>query len=124
MAWFKPPNTVYTFIEMMDPSTYLHKPMSIETLKHRFLQNLQILIKLMSNLSCDLFQRVHRIFDLIEVLGAKWFQISERRFVDTPLADSNFRKVSRRMFVEFDPEKDPEPLYLREGILKQLSQGE
>ena len=41
----------------------------------------------------------------------------ERRFVDTPLSDSDFRKVSPRMFVEFDPEKDPEPLFFREGIL-------
>ena len=101
----------------MDPSTCLHKLMSNETLKHGVLRNLQILIKLMSNLSCDLFRRVHRNFDLIEVLGGNCFKISERRFADTPLFDSDFRKVSPRMFVEFDPEKDPEPLYFRECIL-------
>ena len=117
MVYVKPPNAVYTFIEMMDPSTYLHKIMSNETLKHGILRNLQILIKLMCNPSCDLFPREHRNFDLIEVLGGKCFKISERRFLDTPLADSDFRKVSLRMFVEFDPEKDPEPIYFREGIL-------
>ena len=117
MVYVKPPKATYTFIEMMDPSTYLHKLMSNETLKHGVLRNLQILIKLMSNPSCDLFPRVHRNFDLIEVLGGKCFKISERRFIDTPLSDSDFRKVSPRMFVEFDPEKDPEPLYFREGIL-------
>ena len=70
----------------------------------------------MSNPSCDLFPRVHRNFDLIEVLGGECFTISERRFVDTPLSDSDLRKVFPRMFVEFDPEKDPEPLSFREGI--------
>ena len=111
MVYVKPPKAAYTFIEMMDPITYLHKLMSNETLKQGVLRNLQILIKLMSNPSCDLFPRVHRNFDLIEVLGRKCFKISERRFIDTPLSDSDFRKVSPRMSVEFDPEKDPEPLY-------------
>ena len=65
----------------------------------------------MSNPSCDLFPRVHHNFDLIEVLGGKSFKVSDRRFIDTPLSDSDFRKVSPRISVEFDPEKDPEPLY-------------
>ena len=107
----KAPKVAYTFIEMMDPSTHLHKLMSNETLKHGILRNLQILIKLMSNPSCDLLSRVHRNFDLIKVLGRKCFKISERGFVDTPLADSDFRKVSPKISVEFDTEKDPEPLY-------------
>ena len=96
---------------------YLHKFMSNETLKHGVLRNLQILVKLMSNPSCDLFPRVHRNFYLTEVLGGKCFKISERRFVDTPLSDSDCRKISTRMFVEFDPEKNPEPFYFREDIL-------
>ena len=35
MVYVKPPKAAYTFIEMMDPSTNLHKLMSNETLKHR-----------------------------------------------------------------------------------------
>ena len=95
MVYVKPPKAAYTFIEMMDPSMYPHKLMPNETLKQGILRNLQILRKLMSNPLCDLFPRVHRNFDLIEVLGGKCFKISKRRFVDTPLADSDFRKVCR-----------------------------
>ena len=124
MVYVKPPKAAYTFFEMLDSSTYLHKLMSNETLKHGVLRNLQILIKLMSNPSCDLFPRLHRIFDLIEVPMGKCFKILERRFVDTPLSDSDFRKVSLRTFVEFDPKKDPEPLYFREGILKSFPREE
>ena len=117
MVYVKPPKAAYTFIEMMDPSTYLNKLLSNETLKHGVLRNLQILIKLMSNSFFDVFARVHGNFDLIVILRGKCFKISERLFVDNRLSDSEFKKVSPRMFVEFDPEKDPEPLYFREGIL-------
>ena len=51
------------------------------------------------------------------MLGGKCFKISERRFIDTPLKEEDFQKVSPRMFIEYNPDVEPEPLYFREGIL-------
>ena len=71
----------------------------------------------MSNTACDLFSKISRNLDLIEVLGGKCFKISGRRFIDTPLKEEDFQKVSQRMFIEYSPEVGPEPLYFKEGIL-------
>ena len=70
----------------------------------------------MSNTACDLFPKISRNLDLIEELGGKCFKISERRFIDTLLKE-DFQKLSSRMFIEYNPDVEPEPLYLKEGIL-------
>ena len=122
--YVKLPQTSFTFVEMTDPNTYLHKLMSNETLKHGILRNLTMLVKLMSSTACDLFPKISRNLDLIEVLGGKCFKISERRFIDTPLKEGDFQKLSARMFVEYNPDVEPEPLYFKEGILNSFPEEE
>ena len=90
MVYVKPPQASFTFVKMTDPNTYLHKLMPNETLKHGILRNLTMLVKLMSNIACDLFPKISRNLDLIEVLEGKRFKISERRFIDTPLKEGDF----------------------------------
>ena len=124
MVYVKLPQESFTFVEMTDPNTYLHKLMSNETLKHGILRNLTMLVKLMSNTACDLFPKISRNLDLIEVLGGKCFKISERRFIDTPLKEGDFQKLSPRMFVEYNPDVQPEPLYFKEGILNSFPEEE
>ena len=124
MVYVKPPQASFTFVEMTDPNTYLYKLMSNETLKHGILRNLTMLVKLMSNTACDLFPKISRNLDLIEVLGGKCFKISERRFIDTPLKEGDFQKLSPRMFVEYNPDVEPEPLYFKEGILNSFPEEE
>ena len=92
----KPPQASFTFVEMTDPNTYLHKLMSNETLKHGILRNLTLLVKLMSNTARDLFPEILRNIDLIETLGGKCFKILERRFIDTPLK----KKISKKCLQE------------------------
>ena len=124
MVYVKPPQASFTFVEMTDPNTYLHKLMSNETLKHGILRNLTMLVKLMSNAACDLFLKISRNLDLKEVLGGKCFKISERRFIDTPLKEEDFQKLSPRMFIEYNPDVEPEPLYFKEGILNSFAEKE
>ena len=124
MVYVKPPQASFTFVGMTDPNTYLHKLMSNETLKHGILRNLTMLGKLMSNIACDLFPKISRNLDLIEVLGGKCFKISERRFIDTPLKEGDFQKLSPGMFIEYNPDVEPEPLYFKEGILNSFPKEE
>ena len=124
MFYLKPQQASFTFVEMTDPNTYLHKLMSNETLNHGILRNLTMLVKLMSNTACDLFPKISRNLDLIEVLGGKCFKISERKFIDTPSKEDDFQKLSPRMFIEYNPDVEPEPLYFREGILNSFPEEE
>ena len=124
MVYVKPPQASFTFSEMTDPNTYLHKLMSNETLKHDILRNLTMFVKFMSNTACDLFPKISRNLDLIEVLGGKCFKISERRFIDIPLKEGDFQKLSPRMFIEYNPDVEPEPLYFKLGILNSFPEEE
>ena len=84
-----------------------------------------MLVKLMSNTACYLFPKISRNLDLTEELGGKCFKISERRFIDTPLKEEgDFQKLSPRMFIEYNPDAEPEPLYFKEGILNSLPEEE
>ena len=124
MVYVKPPKASFTFVEMTDPNTYLHKLISNETLRHGILRNLTMLVKLVSNTACDLFQKISRNLDLIEVLGGKCFKISERRFIDIPLKEEDFQKLSPRMFIKYNLDVEPEPFYFKEGILNSCPEQE
>ena len=78
----------------------------------------------MSDTPCDLFPKISRNLDLMEVLGGKCFKISERRFIDTPLKEGDFQKLSPRMFTEYNPDVEPKPLYFKEGILNSFPEEE
>ena len=127
---FKRPNVVYkgniyvkqkqpkfTFTEMMNPESYLNKLMASEALREGILKYMKSLVKLMSNPECELFPKIKINFDLIEVDDLKFFNISQRKFIDCPLKDEDFRKVSPRMYIKYDSSKDPEPGCFKDGVL-------
>ena len=88
----KPDGARFTFIEMMDTETYLHKLMAIPSIREDTLRNLEKLEKLMSNPACKLFPRLQLDLDLIEVLDGKCLRISQRKFIDIPFTQKKFQK--------------------------------
>ena len=113
----KPKQAKFTFIEMMDPESYLNKLMASEALREGILKHMNSLMKLMSNPECELFPQIKINFDLIEVHYLKFFSISQRKFIDCPLKNEDSRKVSPRMYIKYDSSKDPEPGYFKDGVL-------
>ena len=75
-VYAKPDQAHFTFIEMMDPEAYLHKLLANPTVREAILQNLEKLIKLISNPACELFPELCLDFDLIKVLIGKCLKIS------------------------------------------------
>ena len=75
------------------------------------------LVKLMSNPGSELFPQIKINFDLIQVDDVKFFSISQRKFIDCPLKDEDFCKVSYRMYIKYDSSKDPNPGYFQNGVL-------
>ena len=89
--YVKPKQAKFTFIEMMDPESYLNKLMASEaSLREGILKHMNSLVKLMSDLECELFLQIKINFDLIEVDDLKFFSISQRKFIDCPLKGEDF----------------------------------
>ena len=109
LVYVKPKLAEYTFVQMMDTETYLLKLMGSSALREGIIKHLITLNRLMSNPSCELFPQLRLDFDLIEVSGGKFFQISKRKFIDCPLEAKEFGKVSPRMSVPFDAGAPPQP---------------
>ena len=115
--YVKPKQAKFTFIEMMDPESYFNKLMASGALREGILKHTNSLVKLMSNPECKLFPQIKINFDLIEVDDLKFFSISQRKLIDCPFKDEDFRKVSPRMYIKYDSSKDPEPGYFKDGVL-------
>ena len=113
----KPDGARFTFIEMMDTKTYLHKLMAIPSICEDTLRNLEKLDKLMSNPACELFPQLQLDLDLIEVLDGKCLRLSQKKFIDIPSTQQDFRNKSRRTYIPFDSTLEPDAKYFKEGIM-------
>ena len=47
----------------------------------------------------------------------KCFKISQRKFIDSPFTQKDFRKISPRMFTPYDSISSPEQKYFKDAIL-------
>ena len=108
----------------MDTETYLLKLMGGSALRQGIIKYLNTLNRLMSNSSYELFLQLRLDLDLIEVSGSKFFQISERKFIDCPLEAKEFGKVSPKMFVPFDAGAPPQPKYFKDAIMNSFPEDE
>ena len=117
MVYCKPKDASFTFVEMMDPESYLNKSLATEVLREQVMRHMNALLRVMSNPQCEVFPQIKIDFNFIEVGGGYCFKISERKFVSCPFSSEDFRKISPRTFVAYDPSTAPEPKYFKEGIL-------
>ena len=72
---------------------------------------------LMNNRECEVFLQISFDFNLIEVEDEKCFKINERKFVETPLSEAQKGKIPPRMFVSYDPNKDPDAGHFKDEAL-------
>ena len=116
-VYAKPDGARFTFIEMMDTETYLHKLMASPSIREGILRNLEKLDKLMSNPACEHFPQLQLDLDMIEVLDGKCLRISQRKFIDIPSTQQDFRNKSPRTYIPFDSTLEPDAKFFKEGIL-------
>ena len=81
------------------------------------MRHMNALLRVMSNPQCEVFPQIKIYFNFVEVNCGYCFKISKRKFVSCPLSSKDFRKISPRTFVAYDPSTPPEPKYFKEGIL-------
>ena len=112
----KPEGSSFTFVKMMDVTSYLHKLLANEVLRDKLIQHFQAVDRLLSHPACAIIQQIKFDVDLIEVSNGYCFSIKARKFIVCPIPESMRGKLSPRSFVPHDSSKPPNPGYFREGI--------
>ena len=80
------------------------------------MRHMNALLHVMSNTQREVFPQIKIDFNFIEVSGSYFLRISERKFVSWPFSSEDFRKISPRTLVAYDPSTSLEPKYFKEGI--------
>ena len=123
-VYAKPGRDRFTFIKMMDTVTYLHKLMASPSIHGGILRNPQKFDKLMSNPVCELFSKLQLDLDLIEVLDGKCLRILQRKFMDIPFMQQDFRNKSPRIYILSDSMLEPDAKYFKEGVMHSFPEPE
>ena len=67
MVYCKPKDASFTFVEMMDPESYLNKLLASEVLREQVMRHMNALMRVMSNPQCEVFPQIKIDFNFIEV---------------------------------------------------------
>ena len=112
-VYTKPEGASFTFVMMMDVSSYLHKLLANELLRDQLITHFQTVEKILSHPACEIIQQIKFDVNLIEVSNGYCFSIKSRKFIECPIAESMQGKLSPRSFVRYDCSTPPQPLYFR-----------
>ena len=106
---------VKTFLSLLGNSEYFQETM----VKH-----LNKLNSLLGDPESEYPRQLHINYDLIEVSDGFCFSISERRFVQNAIRDSEIGRETPRAYVPYKQDKVPEPRYFKEILENSLSNTE
>ena len=116
-VYTKPEGASFTYVKMMDVSSYLNKLAANEVLRDNIVQHLLTVERILSHSACAIIPQIKFNVDLIEVSNGYCFAIKSRSFIQCPIPESMRGKLSPRCFVPYDCSTPPQPGYFREGIL-------
>ncbi len=115
-VYAKPQGAKFTYVRMMDLTSYLHKLLSNDYLKHSIMKHFQMLEKFIGHPACEVIQQLQFDVDLIEVANRFCFSIQNRHFIACPIAESMCGKMS--------PERSCHMIVPREAILNSFEDPE
>ena len=72
VLYCKPKDTSFTFVEMMDPESYLNKLLANEVLREQVMRHMNALLRVMSNPQCEVFPQIKIDFNFIEICLVEW----------------------------------------------------
>ena len=75
MAYCKPKDASFTFVEMVDPECHLNKLLASEVLREQVMRHRNTLQHVMSNPQCEVFPQIKIDFNFIEVSSGYCFKI-------------------------------------------------
>ena len=121
--YVKSPSAKFTFALMMDVESYLNKLMASDVMGGgggggaEIVKFTKRIIKIMCHPECEVIKQIKFNWDLIEVKDGNCFPISNRDFIECPVALRDIGIISPREFVPYyDSNEDPAPLYFKESV--------
>ena len=115
--YVKPAGATFTYVRMMDVTSYLHKLLSNNCLREGVMKHFHMLEKFLSHPACEVIRQLQIDGDLIEVSNGFCFSLRKRSFRQCPIDESMRGKISPRAFVPYDCSTPPDPAYFRDAIL-------
>lgn len=116
-VYARPDGAAFTYVRMMDVSSYLHKLLANDCLRDGVINHFQVLQKFLGHPTCEIIEQLKFNNDLIEVSNGFCFSVIQRRFTPCPLVPCMRGKISPRAFVPYDCSIPPEPGHFRYAIL-------
>ena len=71
----------FTYVRMMDVSSYLHKLLANDCLRDGVMKHFQLLQKFLAHPACEIIKQMKFNNDLIEVSNGFCFSVNQRRFI-------------------------------------------
>ena len=112
----------FTFVKMMDVSSYLLKLLVNELLRDELIHHFPTVERTLAHPACEIISQIKFDVNLIEVSNGYCFCIKSRKFIECPIPESMKGKESPRSFVPYDCSTPPEPGYFRDGILNSFAE--
>ena len=94
-VYARPDGASFTYVRMMDVTSYLHKLLANDFLRDGVMKHFQLLEKFLAHPACEIIAQLEFNNDLIEVSNGFCFSVRQRRFIPCPLVPSMCRKRVR-----------------------------
>ena len=85
IIYCKPKYASFTFVEMMDPESYLNKLLASEVLREQVMRHMNAMLRVMSNPQCEIFPQIKIDFNFIEVNSGYCFKICRENICVMPV---------------------------------------
>lgn len=112
----RPNNAKFTYVSLMDVSSYLNKLLANDAINEQLVNNLKSVETILSHPAYEIIPQIVFDFNLIEVSNSFCFAISTRAFLPNAIRDCQIGKLSPRAYLPYDCSSSLEPGYFREGI--------
>ena len=114
----------YTFQHCCTVRKFLSLLGNSEHFKETIIKHLNKLDSILGDPESEFPRQLKINYDLIEVSDGFCFSISERRFVENAIRDSEVGRETPRAYVEYKHDKVPDPHYFKEILENSLSKTE
>jgi hypothetical protein len=91
----KPAGATFTYVRMMDVTSYLHKLLSNNCLREGVIKHFHMLEKFLSHPACKVIRQLQIDVNLVEVSNRSCFSVRNRSFRQCPIDKSMHGKISR-----------------------------